>query len=87
MTLLEAQYGLTLLVVGTVFASFLIPASVLLFHFSPVAIWRSPLFILNVLAIIMGLAEQTIYVYVIVSPRRVARAGPPRAPDSDASRR
>lgn len=70
MTLLEAREGLTLLVVGTAFASFLIPSSILLFYFSPVAIWRSPLFILNVLAIIMGLAEQFLYVYVIVSQRR-----------------
>ena len=59
--------GLTLLAVGTAFASFLVPASVVLFYFSPAAIWRSPLFVLNVLAIIMGLAEQSLYVYVIVS--------------------
>ena len=67
MTLELAREGLTLLVVGTVFASFLIPTSILLFHFSPVAVWRSPLLILNVLAIVLGLAEQTLYIYVIVS--------------------
>ena len=67
MTLAEASDGLNLLVVGTVFASFLIPTSVALFTFSPFTIWRSPLFILNVLAIILGLTEQGLYIYVIVS--------------------
>ncbi len=58
--------GLSLLVVGTTFASFLIPATVLLFFFTPVRIWRSPLFVFNVMAIIIGLALQTLYIYVIV---------------------
>ncbi|PIL26381.1 hypothetical protein GSI_12138 [Ganoderma sinense ZZ0214-1] len=67
MTLAEASEGLNLLVVGTIFASFLIPTSVALFTFSPFTIWRSPLFILNVLAIILGLIEQGLYIYVIIN--------------------
>ncbi|KAI1787111.1 hypothetical protein LXA43DRAFT_1098601 [Ganoderma leucocontextum] len=63
----EMRDGLNLLVVGTVFASFLIPAVILLFFFSPVTIWRTPLFILNVLAIILGLVLQIIYIYVIIN--------------------
>ncbi|PIL26378.1 hypothetical protein GSI_12134 [Ganoderma sinense ZZ0214-1] len=63
----EMRDGLNLLVVGTVFASFLIPVAVLLFFFTPVTIWRSPLFVLNVLAIILGLALQIIYIYVIIN--------------------
>ena len=70
MTLAEARDGLNLLVVGTVFASFLIPTSIVLFTLSPFGIWRSPLFILNLLAIIIGLTEQVLYIYVIVSSRR-----------------
>ncbi|KAI1787112.1 hypothetical protein LXA43DRAFT_738417 [Ganoderma leucocontextum] len=67
MTIPELRDGLNLLVVGTVFASFLIPTSVVLFSFTPVRIWRSPLFILNVLAIILGLTEQILYIYVIIN--------------------
>ena len=67
MTLAEASDGLNLLVVGTIFASFLIPTSVALFTFSPFSIWGTPLFVLNVLAIILGLTEQGLYIYVIVS--------------------
>ncbi|KAM5531181.1 hypothetical protein V8D89_015151 [Ganoderma adspersum] len=67
MTLAEASDGLNLLVVGTIFASFLIPTSVALFTFSPFAIWGTPLFILNVLAIILGLTEQVLYIYVIIN--------------------
>ena len=63
----EMRDGLNLLVVGTVFASFLVPVAILLFFFTPFTIWRSPLFILNVLAIILGLVLQIIYIYVIVS--------------------
>lgn len=63
----EMRDGLNLLVVGTVFASFLIPVAILLFFFTPVTIWRSPLFVLNVLAIMLGLTLQIIYIYVIVS--------------------
>ncbi|KAI1787115.1 hypothetical protein LXA43DRAFT_896767 [Ganoderma leucocontextum] len=59
--------GLTLLVVSTVFASFLIPTTVLLFFFTPVRIWRTPLFIFNVLSIVLGLTLQTLYVYVIIN--------------------
>ena len=59
--------GLTLLVVSTAFASFLIPTTILLFFFTPIHIWRSPLFIFNVLSIALGLTLQTLYVYVIVS--------------------
>ena len=59
--------GLTLLVVTTAFASFLIPAAILLFFFAPIRIWRSPLFIFNVLSIALGLTLQTLYIYVIVS--------------------
>ncbi|PIL26379.1 hypothetical protein GSI_12136 [Ganoderma sinense ZZ0214-1] len=62
----DLRDALNLLVVGTIFASFLIPVVVLLFFFTPVTIWRSPLFLLNVLAIILGLALQIIYIYVII---------------------
>ena len=51
----EMRDGLALLVVGTIFASFLIPAGILLFFFTRPSIWRSPLFIFNVCAIILGL--------------------------------
>ena len=77
MTLEVVKEGLTLLVVGTVFASFLIPVAVLLFFFTSVTIWRSPLFILNVLSIILGLALQIMYIYVIVSRCYFFLAVPP----------
>ena len=63
----EMRDGLALLVVGTIFASFLIPAGILLFFFTRPSIWRSPLFIFNVCAIILGLVQQGLFIYVIVS--------------------
>ena len=67
----EERDGLNLLVIGTTFASFLIPIAILLFFLTPIKIWRSPLFVLNVCAIILGLTQQIIYNYVIVSSRTV----------------
>ncbi|TBU42150.1 hypothetical protein BD309DRAFT_991879 [Dichomitus squalens] len=58
--------GLTLLVVGTVFASFLIPAAILLFFFTRPSSWGSPLVLLNICAIVLGLVQQSIFIYVII---------------------
>ena len=63
----EMRDGLTLLVFGTIFASFLIPAGILLFFFTRPSIWGSALFIFNACAIVLGLVQQILFTYVIVS--------------------
>ncbi|TBU23795.1 hypothetical protein BD311DRAFT_63384 [Dichomitus squalens] len=62
----EMRDGLILLVVGTVFASFLIPAAILLFFFTRPSSWGGPLVLFNICAIVLGLVQQSIFIYVII---------------------
>ncbi|KAI0365824.1 hypothetical protein BV20DRAFT_1056099 [Pilatotrama ljubarskyi] len=55
--------SLQLLLVGTVFSSFLVPITIALFYFSTPAIRWRPVFILNAIAIALALAESAINIY------------------------
>ncbi|KAI0351194.1 hypothetical protein OH77DRAFT_1358019, partial [Trametes cingulata] len=55
--------SLQLLLVGTVFASFLVPITIALFYFSTPRIRRQPIFILNVIAIALALTEGAVNTY------------------------
>lgn len=61
--------GLKMLLITTVFSSFLVPSAVVLFVFSTPAIRRRPHFILNVCAIALGLTQGIMFIYVTVSTR------------------
>ncbi|KAI0742282.1 hypothetical protein C8Q80DRAFT_1108454 [Daedaleopsis nitida] len=57
--------ALNLLLIGTVWSSFLIPISIALFFFSDARMRRQPIFILNTCAIALGLAVGAINIYNI----------------------
>lgn len=54
---------MNLVVIGTVWASFLVPIAVALFFFSTPSMRRRPVFIMNVLAILFGLIEGAVNLY------------------------
>ncbi len=58
---------LKILLIATVFSSFLIPAAVVLFVSSTPALRRRLNFILNLCAIALGLTQGIIFIYVTVS--------------------
>ena len=60
--------ALNLLLIGTVWSSFLIPIAIALFFFSDSRMRRQPIFILNTCAIALGLAVGAINIYNLVSP-------------------
>ncbi|KAI0820495.1 hypothetical protein BC628DRAFT_1330172 [Trametes gibbosa] len=55
--------SMNLLIIGTVWSSFLVPITVALFFFSTPATRRQPAFIMNVFAILFGLVEGAINMY------------------------
>ncbi len=59
--------ALNLLLIGTVWSSFLVPIAIALFFFSDARMRRQPIFILNTCAIGLGLAVGAINIYNIVS--------------------
>ncbi len=52
---LRPEEGLSLLLIGTVWVSFLIPVVILLFYFSDSPFRRRPVFLFNTLSVILGL--------------------------------
>ncbi|KAM5531173.1 hypothetical protein V8D89_015143 [Ganoderma adspersum] len=56
--------GLKMLLIATVFSSFLVPSAVVLFVFSTPALRRRPHFILNLCAIALGLTQGIMFIYV-----------------------
>ncbi|KAI0776549.1 hypothetical protein BD413DRAFT_602137 [Trametes elegans] len=73
------QPSLVLLLIGTVWSSFLIPIAIALFFFSTPTTRRQPVFIMNVIAILLGITEGTINVY----NQTRAILGKPVSPDID----
>ncbi|KAG7093929.1 hypothetical protein E1B28_007564 [Marasmius oreades] len=67
--------SLNLLMIGTVFTSLLVPIAVALFVFSTPSLRRKPIFILNVIAVLLGIAEGILNGYLeitaIISPHIV----------------
>ena len=59
--------GLRMLLIASVFSSFLVPTSVVLFVFSTPVLRRRPYFILNLCAIALGLTQGIIFIYTTVS--------------------
>ncbi|TBU38206.1 hypothetical protein BD309DRAFT_1012649 [Dichomitus squalens] len=59
--------GLKFLMLGTVLSSFLIPIAIMLFYFSTARLRRQPLFILNFLAILLGIAQGVLNFYSATS--------------------
>ena len=55
--------SLNLLMIGTVWSSFLIPIAVSLFFFSTSSLRRRPVFILNVLSVGLGLVQGALNIY------------------------
>ncbi|KAL7278442.1 hypothetical protein ACG7TL_007439 [Trametes sanguinea] len=55
--------SLDFLLIGTVWSSFLIPVGIALFFFSTKSMRRRPVFIMNVVAILLGLTEGAIIIY------------------------
>ena len=69
------EEGLPFLMLGTMFSSFLIPIAIVLFYFSTPRLRRQPVFILNILAIILGLCQGivnfvvTVGLHSVVTPK------------------
>ncbi|KAI0351191.1 hypothetical protein OH77DRAFT_1429988 [Trametes cingulata] len=55
--------SLNLLLIGTICAAFLVPVAIALFFFSTPVTRRQPIFIMNVLAVLFGLAEGATTIY------------------------
>ena len=55
--------SLNLLMIGTVWTSFLIPITIALFFFSTPDIRRRPVFILNLVSIALGLVQGAVNIY------------------------
>ncbi|KAI9061930.1 hypothetical protein FKP32DRAFT_1575076 [Trametes sanguinea] len=55
--------SLNFLLIGTVWSSFLVPVGIALFFFSTKSMRRRPVFIMNVVAILLGLTEGAIIIY------------------------
>ena len=67
MELLRRGEGLHLLLIGTVFSSFLIPVVVILFYFSDSFLRRRPVFLLTVSGVLLGLVEGAVTIHTFVS--------------------
>ena len=67
MELLRRGEGLHLLLIGTVFSSFLIPVVVILFYFSDSFLRRRPVFLLNLSGVLLGLVEGAVTIHTFVS--------------------
>ena len=65
--------ALNLLLIGTVWSSFLVPIAIALFFFSDSRMRRQPIFILNTCAIALGLAVGAINIHNIVSIEPIVR--------------
>ena len=63
----ELDAAVNLLIIGAVFPAFLVPISIALIFFSTSAIRRKPVFIMNVLAVALGLAFGGVAIYNTVS--------------------
>ena len=63
----EIEAAVNLMLIGTVWSSFLVPIAIALFFFSNSRMRRQPIFILNTLAIALGLALGGINIYNLVS--------------------
>ncbi|KAI0365827.1 hypothetical protein BV20DRAFT_953407 [Pilatotrama ljubarskyi] len=74
--------SLKLLLIGTIWSAFLIPILIAMFFFSTPATRRQPIFIMNVLAVLFGLAEGGINIYNQASTTR-AILTKPVSPDID----
>ncbi|KAI0691677.1 hypothetical protein C8Q76DRAFT_634634 [Earliella scabrosa] len=59
----ELDAAVNLLIIGAVFPAFLVPISIALIFFSTSAIRRKPVFIMNVLAVALGLAFGGVAIY------------------------
>lgn len=59
--------SLNLLMIGTVWSSFLVPIAIALFFFSTPALRRRPVFILNVVSVACGLVLGALNIYNEVS--------------------
>ncbi|TFK83631.1 hypothetical protein K466DRAFT_254741 [Polyporus arcularius HHB13444] len=64
---LRPEEGLSLLLIGTVWSSFLIPVVVLLFHFSDSPFRRRPVFLFNTFSVILGLVEVAVIIHTFSS--------------------
>ncbi|KAI0713046.1 hypothetical protein C8T65DRAFT_739099 [Cerioporus squamosus] len=71
---LRPEEGLRLLLIGAVWSSFLIPVVILLFYFSDSPVRRRPIFLFNILSIILGLVEGAVIIHTfsnfILDPER-----------------
>ncbi|KAI1787117.1 hypothetical protein LXA43DRAFT_1098606 [Ganoderma leucocontextum] len=67
---------LKMLLISTIFSSSLIPTAVVLFVFSTPALRRRPNFILNLCAIVLGLTQGVIYIYVTINELVLTQPSP-----------